>query len=140
MAKDDKKPPLLTGFSSTGAGKGKPLSSPTTSMWLAIIFAALFAGLMSVQRNIKNANDSFIKNGDGEKHSGYIIDAPEKHIVRDPPPNPASLYPEDEKAPIILQNSIELEKKVTEIEIKPIDVELKVEMPVSSLSSDELSN
>ena len=140
MAKDDRKPPLLTGFPSTGAGKGKPLSSPTTSLWLAIIFVALFAALMSVQRNINNANDSFIKKGDGEKYSGYIVDAPEKIVPRDPPPDPASLFPEKEEVPIVLDDSFELERNVREIEIKPIDLEIEVGIPESSLSAEEDSN
>lgn len=138
MTNKDRKPPLLTGFSSSGAGKGKALSSPTTSLWMAIIFVALFAALMSIQRNINSANDSFIKKEDGGKYSGYIVDAPEQFELGDPPPNPESLYLKEEDTPIVLNESIELEKEIAQIEIKPIDIELDVELPESSLQANGL--
>ena len=72
MRKPDNDPPLLTGFST----KGKALTSPVTSLWLAIIFAALFFALMSVRRNISRIEEA--ENPPNLMFSPYLSEAPEK--------------------------------------------------------------
>ena len=132
MAKDDKNPPLLTGFSNRG--KGKALSNPTTSMWLAIIFVAIFFALMSVQRNISQAEDALKPKDDGKKRSGYIVTAPEKHELGPPPLDPASLLLKEEEIALVIEETIELETTAREIEIKPIEIQMGVSLPEDSLS------
>ena len=132
MAKDDKNPPLLSGFSNRG--KGKALSSPTTSMWLAIVFVAIFFALMSVQQNISKAEDALRPKDDGKKHSGYIVSAPEKHELGPPPLDPASLLPKEEEIALVIEETIELETAAMEIEIKPIEIQMDVSLPKDSLS------
>ena len=127
MARRDKDPPLLRGFSSSKTGRGKALTSPTTSIWMAIVFMAIFFALMSVQRNVKRANEA-LKPPDA-KHSGWIVDAPEQIVKRDPPPNPNFMFNLEEEEPILLQSNLELEKNIAPLEIKPIEVELEVKMP-----------
>jgi hypothetical protein len=134
MAKDDKNPPLLTGFSNRRNGKGKALSSPTTSMWLAIIFVAIFFALMSVQQNISKAEDALRPKDDGKKRSGYIVPAPEKHELGPPPLDPASLLPKEEEIALVIEETIELETTAKEIEIKPIEIQMDVSLPEDSLS------
>ena len=134
MAKNDKSPPLLTGFTSREtAGKGKALSSPTTSLWLAVIFVAIFFALMSVRMNIKRAEDSLKPPTPDTKQSGWIVDAPEKEVPLEPPPNYALLYPEgeEEENPLVITDEIVLENQANEIELKPIEVEMSLETPLS---------
>ncbi len=137
MAKNDKTPPLLTGFTNREtAGKGKALSSPTTSLWLAVIFVAIFFALMSVRMNIKNAEDSLKPPTPETKRSGWLVDAPEKEIPREPPPNYDLLYPkESEEEELVISEEIILENTSDDIEIRPIDVPIKVGVPDQTVNS-----
>ncbi|MDA0346368.1 MAG: hypothetical protein O3C43_09655 [Verrucomicrobia bacterium] len=129
MAKKENNPPILRGFSTGGTARGKALSSPTTSLWLAIIFVAMFFALLSVQRNIKNANEA-LKPSE-TIHSGWIVPAPEERVVRLPPPNPDYMFNRQEESPIVLEESIELKENKQAIKIRPIDVQIDVKMPDS---------
>lgn len=129
MAKKENDPPGLRGFSTGGTGKGKALSSPTTSLWLAIIFVAMFFALLSVQRNISKANEALLPSE--KRHSGWIVPAPEDRVVQLPPPNPDYMFNRDEEAPIVLEELIELKADEHEIKIRPIEVDIKVTMPDS---------
>ena len=137
MPKKNKTPPLLKGFTTSGAGKGKVLSNPTTSLWLAIIFIAIFAGLMSIQRNINNANDSLLKNQKGIKHSGYIVDAPEKRAELVPPPDPELFRASEDEPPVFVEDTIELKNESGKIKLKPIDVEMAAKLPEDFLKPDQ---
>jgi len=129
MAKKENNPPILRGFSTGGAGKSKALSSPTTSLWLAIIFVAMFFALLSVQKNIKNANEAM--EPIETRHSGWIVPAPEEKLDRAPPPNPDYMFNREDEAPIVLEESIELEQDELVIKIRPIEVDIDVTMPDS---------
>lgn len=129
MPKNDKHPPLLAGFTTRGAGKTKVLSSPTTSLWLAVIFAAIFFALMSVRHNIDKAEGSLLENQKGVKVSGFIVEAPPKVEELAPPPDPALLIPEKTEEPEWVSEEIQLLSASGKIELKPIDVEMPVRMP-----------
>lgn len=138
MPKNDKNPPLLTGFTKRQtSGKAKALSNPTTSLWLAVIFVAIFFALMSVKMNIKRAEDSLKPPTADTKQSGWIIDAPEKEIPLEPPPNYNLLYPEEsEVEKLVIDEEIILENRNTEIELRPIDVPLEIAAPDSSIRAE----
>jgi len=138
MAKHDKDPPILRGFTSSGTGRGKALTSPTTSLWLAIIFVAIFFAMMSVQRTINKATEA--ANPKDTHRSGWIIDAPEQAFDRDPPPNPDFVLGRQEDLPIVLEEEIEMKEEPTPIEIKPIEIELEVSMPDELRSAENNSN
>lgn len=131
MPKKDKNPPLLTGFTKREtSGKSKALSSPTTSLWLAVIFVAIFFAIMSVRMNIKRAEDSLKPATPETKRSGWLVDAPEKEVPLEPPPNYALLFPEEtEVDELVIDDEIVLEDKAEEIELKPIDVSIDVSVP-----------
>jgi hypothetical protein len=126
MAKKENNPPVLRGFSTGGTGKNKALSSPTTSLWLAIIFVAMFFALLSVQRNIKSAKAI---NTIETKFSGWIVPAPEEKVDRTPPPNPDFMFNREEAAQVVLEDSIELREDEPTIKIRPIEVKIDVKMP-----------
>ena len=138
MAKNDKQPPLLTGFTNREtAGKGKALSSPTTSLWLAVIFVAIFFALMSVRMNIKNAEDSLKPPTPETKRSGWLVEAPEKEVPLEPPPNYDLLYPEEqEEEDLVISDEIILENQSKDIEIRPIDVPIDVGVPEQTLKPE----
>ena len=127
MSQNDKKPPLLTGFSTSGAGKGKPLTSPTTSLWLAIIFVAILFAIGSVQRTVNRAEKE--TNRENLRFSPYLSEAPETVPEIQPPPNPDLILNQDLETQEITFESIELEQRTQPIVIKPIDVELHLEVP-----------
>lgn len=129
MPKNEKSPPLLSGFTSRGDGKAKVLSNPTTSLWLAVIFAAIFFALMSVRHNIDKAQGSLMENQKGVKFSGYIVDAPEEKPELVPPPDPALLFPKKGEETELVFEDIQLQAETGKIQLKPIDVDIEVEMP-----------
>ena len=134
MLKDDKNPPLLTGFTKRQAdGKGKALSSPTTSLWLAVIFVAIFFALMSVRMNIKRAEDALKPPTPETRRSGWLVDAPEKDVPLELPPNYDLLYPEgeEEESALVPDDEITLKNQSGRIELKPIDVQMSLETPLS---------
>ncbi len=118
---------MLKGFSTSGAGKGTALTSPTTSLWLAIIFVALIFALGSIQRTVSKAEEE--ANPNNIVRSGYLSDAPEKEPQIQPPPNPDLISFRDQGAEEIILEAIQLEKEVEPIELKPIDLDLKLEVP-----------
>lgn len=138
MVKRDTDPPLLRGFTNKGTERGKALSNPSTSLWLAIIFVALFFALMSVQRNVSKANEA-VKPPENQ-HSGWIIDAPEKVVERDPPPNPDFLFKREEEQPITVQESIELKTETAPLIINPIDMKMDVKLPDEMRKADPPAN
>lgn len=127
MLNRDKEPPTLGGFSSGGTGRGKSLSSPTTSIWLAIIFVAMIFALMSVRKNIKSAEDSM--KPPENRHSGWIVDAPEKVEELQPPPDPETLFPTEDEVIVRFQESIELKQEERSIPLRPIDVAIDLQIP-----------
>ena len=127
MENSDRDPPLLRGFTRSKSGPGRALTSPTTSIWLAIIFMALFFALLSIQRNVKRANDAV--NPPKTKFSGWIVDAPEFEPEKIPPPNPDSVLNQEEMEEILVEQGIEFELDTDPLEIKPIDVDLQIQMP-----------
>ena len=138
MAKNDKNPPLLTGFTKReSGGKGRSLSNPTTSLWMAVIFVAIFFALMSVRMNIKNAEDSLKPPTPETKRSGWLVDAPEKEVPLELPPNYDLLYPEEsEEEELVISEEIILENTAEELEIRPIDVPIEVGVPDQTVSSE----
>ena len=88
---------------------------------------AIFFALMSVQKNLNNANKA-IKPIDSP-HSGWIIDSPEPAVKRDPPPNPDLLLDRIEEETVLIQPDLEFTKKSQPLEIQPIDIEIDVKIP-----------
>ena len=127
MFNRDKELPTLKGFTSGGSGRGKSLSSPTTSLWLAIIFVAMIFALISVRKNINNAQEAM--KPPQVRHSGWIVDAPEQVEALQPPPNPESLFPKEEEMLVSTPDLIELTKEERAITLRPIDVPMNVSVP-----------
>jgi len=127
MPLKDKKLPLLKAFSHSRAGKGTVLTSPTTSLWLAIIFVALIFALGSIQRTVSKAEEE--ANSKNIVRSGFLSDAPEKEPEFQPPPNPDLFTFREQEAEEIVLEAIPFEKEVEPIELKPIDVNIQLEMP-----------
>ena len=127
MANKDNKPPLLTGFSATGAGRGRPLTSPSTSLWMAVIFVAIFFALMSVRRTINKVDDA--TNKENRRYSPYLSEAPEKLAEINPPPNPDLILNQEDDIPELELETFELEKNNQLIEVRPIEVDLDIQLP-----------
>ncbi len=113
--------PRLSGFSS----KGKPLTSPMTTLWLGIVFVAILFAILSAKR-------SWTEVEEGERgrmlHSGYLSDPPPQRELGDPPPNPDFLQERPSDLIIYKNEVIELEEKHQPIEIQMIDLELDVRL------------
>lgn len=121
----------MTGFTKREtSGKSKALSSPTTSLWLAVIFVAIFFALMSVRMNIQRAEDSLKPATPDTKRSGWLVEAPEKDVPLEPPPNYSLLFPEEtEVEELVIEDEIVLEDQTKEVEVRPIDMSLDVSVP-----------
>ena len=114
-----RKTPRLSGFSS----KGKPLTSPMTTLWLGIVFIAILFALLSARR-------TWFEVEEGEKnrmlHSGFLSDPPQQRELGDPPPDPDSLLESPTDLIISRNEVILLEENHQPIEIQLIDLELDV--------------
>lgn len=134
MFNRDKEPPALGGFSSRGTGRRKSLSSPTTSIWLAIIFVAMIFALMSVRKNIRSAENAM--KPPENRHSGWIVDTPENVEEMQPPPDPETLFPSDDDVAETIQESIELKKEERSIPLRPIDLAIDIQIPKDAEASN----
>ena len=104
---------------------------------MAVIFVAIFFALMSVRMNIKNAEDSLKPPTPETKRSGWLVDAPEKEVPLELPPNYDLLYPEEsEEEELVISEEIILENTAEELEIRPIDVPIEVGVPDQTVSSE----
>ncbi len=82
---------------------------------------------MSVRKNIKNAEDSMKPLV--TRHSGWIVDAPEKAEELQPPPNPEKLFPNEDEEIVSIQESIELKQEARTIPLRPIDLAIDLQIP-----------
>lgn len=70
------------------------------------------------------------------RHSGWIVDAPENVEEMQPPPDPETLFPSDDEVTENVQESIELKQEDRTIPLRPIDLTIDVQIPKDAEASN----